>query len=47
MVMEIAVDGVTVPEEEREGHAWLKEREKPEDLAVVGAMYRGPRVVEN
>ncbi|XP_015879371.1 plant cysteine oxidase 2 [Ziziphus jujuba] len=41
-----SVDGVTVPEEERETYAWLKEREKPEDLAVVGAVYRGPKIVE-
>lgn len=43
--LEISVDGVSVPEEEREGHAWLQERGKP-DLSVVGAEYRGPPIVE-
>lgn len=42
----ISVDGVSVPEEEREGHAWLQELEEPKDLEVVGAMYRGPEIVE-
>ena len=42
----ISVDGVSVPEEEREGYAWLQEREKPEDLTVVGATYRGPKIVD-
>uniref|UniRef100_A0A5B7AB86 cysteine dioxygenase n=1 Tax=Davidia involucrata TaxID=16924 RepID=A0A5B7AB86_DAVIN len=41
------VDGVSVAEEEREGYAWLQEREKPEDLVVVGAKYSGPKIVEN
>lgn len=42
-----SVDGVTVPEELREGYSWLQEREiNPEDLAVVGAHYGGPRIVE-
>lgn len=40
------VDGVSVPEEEWEGYAWLEEREKPEGLAVVGAPYTGPKIVE-
>lgn len=43
----ISVDGVSVAEEEKEGYAWLQEIEKPEDLAVDGAMYRGPKIVEN
>lgn len=43
----IAVEGVSVPEEEREGYWWLEERDRPEDVAVVGAMYRGPVFVEN
>ncbi|XP_031287288.1 plant cysteine oxidase 2 [Pistacia vera] len=42
-----SADGVSVPEEEKEGYAWLQEREKPEDLAVVGALYRGPAIVEH
>jgi len=38
-------DGVSVPEEEREDYAWLQEREiTPEDLAVVGAKYAGPKI---
>lgn len=41
-----SVDGVSVLEEEREGYAWLQEREKPEDLTVVGATYRGPKIVD-
>jgi hypothetical protein len=43
--LKISVDGVSVPEEEREDYAWLQEREiKPEDLPVVGAHYRGPKI---
>lgn len=42
-----SVDGVAVPEEEEESYAWLQERDKPEDLAVNGAMYRGPKIVNN
>ncbi|KAF8012991.1 hypothetical protein BT93_I0991 [Corymbia citriodora subsp. variegata] len=42
-----SVDGVSVPEEEREKYAWLEEREKPPELAVVGAKYRGPKLVEH
>ncbi|XP_010551864.1 PREDICTED: plant cysteine oxidase 1 [Tarenaya hassleriana] len=42
-----SVDGVIIPEEEREGYAWLRERDdNPEDLNVVGALYRGPKVDE-
>lgn len=41
-----AVDGVSVPEEDREGYAWLQEREKPEDLTVDGAPYKGPKIVD-
>ncbi|KAK3227596.1 hypothetical protein Dsin_007458 [Dipteronia sinensis] len=42
-----SVDGVTIPEEEREGYAWLQERENPREIAVVGDIYRGPKIVEN
>lgn len=42
-----SVDGVSVPEVERESYAWLEEREQPEDLAAVGALYKGPKIVEN
>lgn len=41
----ISVDGLSVPEEQQSEYAWLKEREKPEDLTVAGAMYRGPNLV--
>ena len=44
-LFEISVDGVSVPEEDREGYAWLQEREKPEDLTVDGAPYKGPKIV--
>ncbi|KAM1076044.1 hypothetical protein ACFX19_024018 [Malus domestica] len=39
--------GVSVPEDEKEGYAWLEDIEKPEDLAVDGAKYRGPEIQEN
>ncbi|XP_041008355.1 plant cysteine oxidase 2-like [Juglans microcarpa x Juglans regia] len=42
----VSVDGVSVPEEEREGHAWLQELDQPEDLEVVGALYIGPEIVD-
>ncbi|KAG5226893.1 2-aminoethanethiol dioxygenase [Salix suchowensis] len=41
------VDGLKLPEGEKEGSAWLSEREKPEDLTFVGELYRGPVIVEN
>ncbi|KAF5176268.1 Plant cysteine oxidase [Thalictrum thalictroides] len=34
------------PANERENYAWLEEREKPENFVVVGALYRGPQVIE-
>lgn len=38
-------DDVLRGEVEQEGHAWLQERgDNPEDLNVVGALYRGPKV---
>ena len=43
---EFSVDGVSIPGEEKEGYAWLQETEKPDDLAVVGALYRGPQIQE-
>lgn len=43
---ENAVDGMSIPEEEREGYAWLQEREDLEDLTVVGEQYTGPKIVE-
>lgn len=33
-------------EEEKDGYAWLKEREKPEDFNVVGAAYNGPKIAK-
>ncbi|XP_055806672.1 plant cysteine oxidase 2 [Solanum dulcamara] len=38
----LSVDGLSVPEEQQSEYAWLKEREKPEDLTVAGAQYSGP-----
>ncbi|KAK8672592.1 hypothetical protein V6N13_110957 [Hibiscus sabdariffa] len=38
---------VSVPEEEKDKVAWLQEREKPEDLVVVGARYTGPEIIGN
>lgn len=32
---------------EGEGYAWLEERERPDDVLVVGAKYSGPRIVEH
>lgn len=40
------VDGASVPEEEKEGYAWLQEGEKPKDLLVIGSFYNGPEIVE-
>ncbi|KAL0843114.1 hypothetical protein Bca101_016359 [Brassica carinata] len=38
-------DNVLRGEVEKEGHAWLQERDdNPEDLNVVGALYTGPKV---
>ncbi|KAG7017714.1 Plant cysteine oxidase 2 [Cucurbita argyrosperma subsp. argyrosperma] len=39
-------EGVSVPEADRERYAWLEEREQPKDLAAVGAVYKGPKIVE-
>ncbi|KAK4778402.1 hypothetical protein SAY87_018589 [Trapa incisa] len=36
------ISSLSVSEEEREGYAWLEETEKPDEFAVVGALYRGP-----
>ncbi|KAJ8750195.1 hypothetical protein K2173_014110 [Erythroxylum novogranatense] len=41
-----SVDGLSVPVEERDSHAWLQEREKPEDLAFIGELYKGPKILE-
>ncbi|GKV08681.1 hypothetical protein SLEP1_g20282 [Rubroshorea leprosula] len=43
-----SVDGVSVPEADKDVHGWLQERKgKLEDLVVTGATYRGPAIVEN
>ncbi|KAF9604091.1 hypothetical protein IFM89_002766 [Coptis chinensis] len=39
-------DAGAVAENERESYAWLEEKEKPDDFNVVGAMYRGPKIVK-
>lgn len=31
----------------RGGYAWLEEKDKPDDFFVVGAKYKGPKIVEN
>ncbi|PIA62550.1 hypothetical protein AQUCO_00200514v1 [Aquilegia coerulea] len=35
-----------LPVNERENYAWLEEKEKPQNFVVVGALYRGPQVIE-
>lgn len=37
---------VVAEEEKDDGYAWLKERENPEDLSVVGAPYNGPKIAK-
>ena len=32
--------------EKSENYAWLEEIEKPKGLAVIGAVYNGPKIVE-
>ncbi|KMS99178.1 hypothetical protein BVRB_2g047160 [Beta vulgaris subsp. vulgaris] len=41
------VDGKSELENEKDGFAWLEEREKPRELAVVGAPYRGPKIMDS
>ncbi|GAB2299239.1 hypothetical protein Dimus_033309 [Dionaea muscipula] len=41
-----SVDGSKVLDDEKKNYAWLQEREKPEDLVVEGALYRGPKIVD-
>ncbi|XP_028751675.1 plant cysteine oxidase 2 [Neltuma alba] len=41
-----SVNGNAVPEEERKGYEWLRERENLKDIVVVGATYRGPKIAE-
>ncbi|XP_054785912.1 plant cysteine oxidase 2-like [Prosopis cineraria] len=41
-----SVDGIVVPEEERKGYEWLRERERLDDIVVDGAKYRGPKIAE-
>ncbi|GFP79260.1 2-aminoethanethiol dioxygenase [Phtheirospermum japonicum] len=40
------VGNASVSEEEREGYVWLKKREKPKDLSVVGVPYNGPKIAK-
>ena len=44
MFCSISVDGISMAGEEGE-HAWLEEREKPDDFVVTGAKYFGPKIV--
>ncbi|KAL5722643.1 cysteamine dioxygenase [Ranunculus cassubicifolius] len=32
---------------EAEKYAWLEEKEKPDKVFVVGALYRGPKIIQN
>lgn len=41
-----SVKSISVPEEERDGYAWLEERDRPKDVTVVGEVYSGPKIVE-
>ncbi|KAK9698368.1 hypothetical protein RND81_08G099400 [Saponaria officinalis] len=41
-----SVDGLSISENEKEEYAWLQERDKPRDLTVVGALYRGPKIID-
>ncbi|XP_019183389.1 PREDICTED: plant cysteine oxidase 2-like [Ipomoea nil] len=38
--------GPEVAEDQKESYVWLKEREVPEDLKFVGALYNGPKLVK-
>ncbi|OIW06708.1 hypothetical protein TanjilG_04102 [Lupinus angustifolius] len=42
-----SVDGISIPEEEKNGYEWLQERVLPDDVEVVGHLYSGPKIVEN
>lgn len=44
---EISVEGISIPEEERNGYEWLQEKEQLEDLEVDGKMYSGPKIHES
>jgi len=46
-LLEISVDGISIPEEERKTYEWLREKEEPENLQVAVKMYSGPKIVEN
>ncbi|KAL6552982.1 hypothetical protein OROGR_006824 [Orobanche gracilis] len=46
-LLQMQVENVSVPEEEKGGYAWLKEREiLPEDHIVVGVPYNGPKIAK-
>ena len=40
------VNSISVPVEERDGYAWLEERDRPKDVTVVGEVYSGPKIAE-
>ncbi|XP_051141529.1 plant cysteine oxidase 2-like isoform X2 [Andrographis paniculata] len=43
---EFPADIVGATEEEKESYAWLMERDKPEELSVVGLSYDGPKIAK-
>ncbi|KAL3525960.1 hypothetical protein ACH5RR_014332 [Cinchona calisaya] len=41
-----SVNSLALTEEDKDGYAWLEERERPKDVTVVKAVYSGPKIVE-
>ncbi|PNY02608.1 2-aminoethanethiol dioxygenase-like protein, partial [Trifolium pratense] len=44
---DFSVEGLSIPEEEKNVYEWLQEKDQLEDLKVEGKMYSGPTIVEN
>ncbi|XP_057753783.1 plant cysteine oxidase 2 [Arachis stenosperma] len=42
-----SVDGLSIPEDESNNYEWLQEKDKPDNVKVVGQMYSGPMIVES
>ncbi|GER37423.1 hypothetical protein STAS_13825 [Striga asiatica] len=40
------VEGLLLDDEDPNGCAWLKERDKPEELCVIGVPYNGPKIIK-